>query len=528
MIKKPILILLFVLWASVGWATDYYVDCSLGTGANDGTSPTDAWQTLSAITGLSNGDDLYLKNDTTCTVSSAANELDITWNGVDADNRSVIGCYTSEGVFTCTVKPIIDGQGTYPTVENGLVRYKGTTAIYITIENLNVRNSGWYGIVVNDTTTPAPTGGTGILIQKNYIYRSETAGILLYRTDDSTVTLNTVEESSYLTSPSGGIVVSANGLDNGSNNNTVSYNTVFHTYEGINITRKAEDNIVEYNVVYDTRGPHIYMDASKRTTVRYNLVYDSSEKASWNGSTPGILLDNESAYGYCFLGGNKIHNNLIAGTSTGISMQNQRQWNADETCTLDDNLIYANTIVDVTLASLRNRFYGDEGAQTCNGTTCTPWSGNEFKNNISWTLSGGNHVRLCDTAGLGIDYENNLWDDDPGTGACDDASDPANSDPGLTLKSGWQTLTAEGVTGQEFSFDGPTAHGVDDGIDITDYNNRISNDPITTDFHIPGAIVVSTTEDGAYPDIGAWLYGDGGPSDPVYPLQGVAGNFKIE
>jgi len=108
MMKKILFILILLLSFTASLeAADYYVYCG-GSGTNSGTY-ANPWLTISAITGLSAGDDLYFKDGSIC-----REKLVLSVSGTGASTRSIIGCYDGDGDFDCTGKtlPIISGADT--------------------------------------------------------------------------------------------------------------------------------------------------------------------------------------------------------------------------------------------------------------------------------------------------------------------------------------------------------------------------------------------------------------------------------
>ena len=438
-----------------------------------------AWKTISRVNDHSfdTGDDVYFK----CGETWSGTNLSIDWNG-SGNDRTIIGAYYNNGGIPAYgvsgSRPIIDGSNwTFPSSEKGLIDCTNNTGGFITIKDLYVKHSKYYGIIIKNC-------GIKNLVENCYVYRSKMHGIILGRVNNSTVTRCTVEESSYLTKPMGGIVVSAYGIEGRADNNTISYNTVFHAYEGINgASRKARWSIVEYNVVYDCRSFHIYVDASKFAIVRYNLSYSSSDTSSWNGPSYGIVVDNENARGYCYTGGNEIYGNLVAFNRYGISLLNEYQRKTNSNCTQDDNIVYNNTIIDSAGYNIR---VWDAGKNN--------WSGNEIKNNISLTVTAGS-FHVYGSNSTGVTWSNNLFDENPGGNA---ATNAVIGDPKLLKTSGWRSIPPGTATGTEWSIQaGSAAQGK--GLSINGYMEKIYDCDFTAD-----PITVKKKTD-VTPDIGAWM-----------------------
>ena len=151
MIKKLIIFCILLLLPLSAIATDRYCDCSSpGTtnAAHDGTSGGGGLFVSKADIELNedefaDGDDLYFLNGSEC---SGNIQLDITWdgdgpavpwNGSDAVDWSIIGCYTSTDDFTCATKPIISIN----TTDGDYSAIKVTERDYIQVQDLSFKNT---------------------------------------------------------------------------------------------------------------------------------------------------------------------------------------------------------------------------------------------------------------------------------------------------------------------------------------------------------------------------------------------------
>jgi parallel beta-helix repeat protein len=456
-VRKLFLILLFVLIPLLGYAgTSYYVDCE-DAGTDSGTF-ANPWQSIAKVNdqSFSTGDDVYLAVNTTC---NSTEEFQITWSGTSGD-WVVIGAYYGDGQFGLNgnSRPIINasGVGSYPSYLNAIeVVRTDYSASYVKIADLRVEESPSYGIVYSKTNN--------FEVDNCYVYRSKRQGIIISKTHTGTVSDNTVQEASYLTSPGAGIEIHGGQVIDLTYGVTVTRNTVFHSYEGIGFYGKTRNSTMEYNISYDNRLYHLYIASSSLNVMRYNIAYESVDYGPPGGEPDGkerdvmIAVDNEHHGAItCYNTGNEVYGNLVAGGKTGIHLQCTYciEVPADN-CGLTNTKVYNNTIVDMTQYNIR--VYAQTG----------DWSGNEIKNNVSWTLSGGNHISPCAPTGVTFDY--NLWDEDPGTGNCDDAQDPANASPDLAQSTGWQSMTAGSVDGTEFQPNsGSPAIGA--GVDLGEYN----------------------------------------------------------
>lgn len=452
----------------------HYVDCSSGTnGTGTYASP---WNTITSVNSheFSTGDDVYFKVETTCTPSA---KLTIDWEGTSED-RVIIGAYYGDGQFGLNgnARPIIDGNShTVPAYNSsqGLIEnaYGTPTGDYLTIQDLRINNSGNYGIQI---------GNVGNLIISNcYVYRSKQNGMLIYKVITASIQDNVIEEASYLTGPRAGLTINGANVENSTSGITVTRNRVFNCYEGIGLYKKVKDTIVEYNTVYDNRTYHIYIDASKYITIRYNLVYESSGMGPDGARDSLIHSDNEVERGYCYIGGSKIYGNLIAGGRVGITLQDS---SGALNCGQDDNLIYNNTIVD---CQTNFNFLGDDAS----------WSGNEVKNNISWTVTAGDSNHSNDYSPSGVTWSHNNFDESVSGNA---ATNAVIDDPKLTKTSGWRSISPGSFDGTEWSLQESSINN-NAGIPIDRYNDRIYSSNYNAD-----TIPVNTKID-ISPSIGAWM-----------------------
>ena len=179
--KKLIFIICFILlFPTLGLTTNRYVTCAGGATStdHDGTSGSE-YVSIDDIllnsSDFADGDDLYFLNGSTCNGSSNIEGLDIKgaafpwegdgpappWNGTDAVDWSIIGCYTSIGAHTCATKPKIqtydnvDGSGTGQDYsDNNGITLGGLG--YFQIQDLDIRNT-----TINYTGYPGQ-GSTGI------------------------------------------------------------------------------------------------------------------------------------------------------------------------------------------------------------------------------------------------------------------------------------------------------------------------------------------------------------------------------
>lgn len=477
-----ILALLFPVMAHAGHqdAGDaHYVDCSGSDGDGSFATP---WNNINSVNShsFSSGEDVYFKKNIVCTYTSVNDQLVIDWTGTAA-NRVWVGCYEAENDFDCGLTPgsptsraTLDGDnnqypgGTEATKYRAMIKVDGDAYDYITIEDFYVKDSGASGIRVENADY--------VDIINNYLENMLNNAILVAYSHDFNVTGNyTVDSCTY--SSSAAITITDNYGTEDTYNGLVSGNWVTGGHEGIGIYKRSKNIIVEKNVVWDNNPVNIYVGGnSYNITVRYNEVYSTQGYLTYYGimsyCETSQCDDLETTCAEA-----KIYGNLIAGVKQGIYV------GASSSCPAygfysDNNLIYANTIVDSIDYNFRTKNTG---------------SGNEFKNNKSWILSGGAHVNAASPSG--VTFTHNHYNTDPGGNANDNAVIDTIS---LEKSSGWQTLAEGELDGSEFT---PTSadKGINAGIKIVSYNNRI-----TASGYDDSPITVTVADGGDPPEIGAW------------------------
>lgn len=157
-----------ILLSAQAFATTYYVDDALGSDANSGQSPSQAWKSLGKVTGSlsGTGHDVLLRSGRVFHNQS----LSIGWTGTENDWINV-SCYkvdTSGNAVECSAadtKPEINGTlephcaqadtcvrnryGAVPSTEyGGLIE---VWANYVAVRNLTLRDSGGRAVVLNST-----------------------------------------------------------------------------------------------------------------------------------------------------------------------------------------------------------------------------------------------------------------------------------------------------------------------------------------------------------------------------------------
>jgi hypothetical protein len=477
-----LIILIFILPASVFAGNSHYVDCSAGN--NGDGSFAKPWNNIESVNKkkFAMGDDVYFKVDTTCTTSR---ELKVDWTGTDED-RVIIGAYYGNKMFGLNGhdRPKIDGKNWIdPKTTKGQIEIFGDSYDYITVRDLSIMHSPRYGIRAR--------WSDNIKIENCFVFRTGNSGIFMANVEICHIDGNTVEETSINENAGAGILLSGMGVRGGTTACIISNNSVFHNYEGIGAYKGADHSIIEFNEVYDNRGYQIYLENAAYMTVRYNLVYGSSDWKRWRRSAhaPGSAIVYESEQGRCndlphvypYIGNSKIYGNLIAWTDSGISLTDQCAGSAQV-----GNKIFHNTIV----GCVNNFRFGDN----------IGWSDNEIKNNISFTISTekgqptSRHVYKNHYNRNGVIWSHNNFNSPVSGNAANNA---VIGDPLLNKTSGWRKITPGSANGIEWSLQ-PKSPLINKGISIKGYNERIHSMD-----HSANKVQVKTSSNIA-PDIGAW------------------------
>jgi hypothetical protein len=485
--------MLMLLLPSLSFAsTVHYVDCSASSnGIGTFGKPFNSLRAVNtAKSKFAAGDDLYFKVGTTCTLTSDADRLQVTWSGVNEANRTIIGAYYGNGLFGLggNARPIISGaNNSYPGQEQGAVDVRNRT--YVTVRDLNFQYCGRTGATAAKAIDVRDS--SYINIENNNIYRAYDTGILFAKVNTGNILYNQVSEVGYPIFPKGGAAIEVTAANSASatKNIRVAYNHVSGSKnEGIGLYKKVTNSIVEYNVVRDIKSFYIYIDAGQYNIIRYNLVYNStySPHSCFPARSHGISLVNEDQRKYLFMGYNEVYGNLIAGVRHGINLGCEIVKTIPSAFCFPGDKIYNNTIIDADTSIM----------------IWDPSSSNnlEIKNNLSWIVTegiGSRHIATGSPAG--VTWSNNLFYGGPKvTGNAANAM--VNKNPRLAKKSGWRSLRADSLKGNEFSPDSDSpAIGV--GLPIEGYTRRIANadysaTPInlTTKVYSPGSL-----------SVGAWM-----------------------
>jgi hypothetical protein len=410
--------ILFLLIASTAFGTTYHIDPDYGSGGDGAyTTPYDEWNDLPS---MSNGDDVYLKCDT---ILSPTSYLNVTWEGVDAGNPTVIGSYYMDGgspIYGVSGnRPIIEGNYTVPTsIWSGMINVSSKD--YVHIENLHIKQSHGYGIYiygdVADGGTPVDpwTDSDYFQVTNCKIEGAWLTGILInenptnYGVVDGCEVTRTAYGWKYggMTDWAAALVVT---------HSPQAYTTIKNCYihenwgEGLGGFTDLRGGItdvgyvtIEDNIVWNNRRVDLYLNAMSNCTVRRNILLGAATDAEfmsggviegrrWNQY--GIWLNSEDNNGRLSNANNNlIYNNLVAGHYSGIG-------HGTESSTIEQsgNKIFNNV-------SVGNRYNYSISNNLENAT----YTGNETKNNIFYCPTG----TLCSNTNATTAWKENFSDMD--------------------------------------------------------------------------------------------------------------------
>jgi len=430
---------------SVAVSGVYYADFS-SSGDNVGSwnHPFKNAETINNYT-FDPGDDLYFKAGST---NSMSTNLVVDWAG-SASNRVIIGAASAEGVFTLggSARPILDGNSTVPaSVNNGLIHVWMHDG-YVTVENLEVKDSNGSGIQIAYSTDYQNTSSMYNIVDNCFTNVSERQGILLARNSYSMVQDSIIYKASNDGSSGAGIEITGTQEEGLSNYNEANGNTVYQCNEGIGAYLGSRYTTIDGNTVYNTR-VGIYAANARNGTIKNNIIYQTPSGEDY-GLGYMIYIDNEGHnpnVTFRETGNWDIYDNYVAGALNGIGLGNNGSGNTPPVYQHDNN-IYGNIIVDC-----EHNFYF--------GANVSGWTDNYIYSNYSF---------IFDDASEGLVHSSNYspygvtWDDADGgegnffnsavTGNANDADNPATNAYTMTKDTGWRTLTPGDVDSDDFALD---------------------------------------------------------------------------
>ena len=407
--RRTFLILILLLFAPIVHAAVYHIDPTVSTsGTGTAASPFKSWSNLPS---MSTGDDVYFKCGTTFQPTSRCL---VSWGGT-AENRAVIGAYYLSGgspIYGVSGnRPILNGQThTYPsrTSYHGMVHVIAQD--YVTIQDLDITESGYYGISVSGDITNYPTSYTNaayFVIQNCRVYSTYANSIVISNNsynygviDGCEVGKGSEKSRLYGERITGSLTLASCNFAYTEIKNCIVYDS--HG-EGISTNRvvanaTSEDSgyaNIHHNLMYNNKQLSVYADASRYNEIHDNVIFGLGpdyigaytiailDGRKWNGS--GIVLNTENTRGTDpypdpiladSLRYNKVYNNIIAGCRTGITLSSDHPPEEGGTLVMDGNEIYNNTLI----GNGRNLNFG---IKLANYTM----SGNVVRNNISFCPS---------------------------------------------------------------------------------------------------------------------------------------------
>ncbi len=453
-----ILIVLSTVFSAFG--ATYYISND-GNDSNSGLSDAQAWASVGmAHSNLSSGDEVYFKCGSTFDHRLGG------WGSAIVDgtsgNHTVYGAYYmnngQETVGVSGQKPIfIDGTDATVNEWKGLIELYGDN--YITLENLDVRNSGYYGVKVYDSSNISLIGlsvsgseKTGLMLQdcgSNSISVSgcnisaKDIGVRVDNTDTVDITRNIIHDTgSY------GVLVSSGG---------------------------DSANIAE-NIIYSTIGNGIYLNKTENNSILRNLIYSSNK----SGISTYITSSNDTS------DNTKIVGNMIANTTGGGV-----DFYSEVNLTIPNFEMYNNSIVGcgVGLELSNNISFSNSNIKN-----------NIFKDNSNQFSGSSNHA--------GVTFSNNLWSTSTsGAPAADSAIVIGNP---LLSRADWSNITAGTLKVSDFALL-ENSPAINAGATISSPYHTLMNCDASD---LPETVVLLNQSDHDGFEIGADIYSTSTTPDP--------------
>lgn len=466
----------------------YYVSNG-GNDNADGLSDATAWATVGKVNSFAfaSGDDVYFNSND----SWGGQQLMIDWGGT-ANDRVTIGAYYMDGgnevVGVSGNKPVIDGNDAVPGEYAALVQVQASD--YTDIENLRVINSEGRGVAVSFSSNNR--------VSNVETYNTYREGIISWRSDTGIFEDNDVSEASRVwpefcglpensCSWPGALVIASGGPNLLSFGNIVRRNVVYENYgEGIGLYQGPYNNIVEDNILYANRAVQIYVDASYDNIIRNNLVYGTTDPTYWRAGFPGIGIEinDETGQGFALSENNKIYNNVVAYSRTGISIATSYSDSV-----FRDSDIYNNTFID-NLIGIDSRGNG-------------PWQNSFVRNNIIWAISGDAELYGGRDNHFGLTFENNNWSSPPPVGGA--GVGDVIGVPNISKTTGWRSMVGGDLTYQDFALTS-SSPGIDQGMTVPAYDAN-ALDPTSV---WPNINTLDQNNFGSGWEMGAFVYDPGG------------------
>jgi hypothetical protein len=491
--KKPIFVIVLLLFCSTANAATYYVSTS-GNDSTGSGSITSPWRTISyGESQLSSGDTLILRGGT----YTGPSNCNISWNVSGTTLRAYSGeTPILDGQFLQPAgfsSPPSSGSSSYPdALYDNIITASGTD---ITIDGLTIIKSTGGGIGLKNATYSTIQNchveycmHFGIDTGKTNYHGYNANGAKLYSADDA---YNTVDSCSVFYcnyardskvynvwgNIKTGIAIHGNGCV--VKNCTVAFNPC----AGIEVWAGG-NHVIEDNIVYGNGLTQIHLACCGRTIVRNNVVYGVEDRSPYTteygsssaadyGVGKGLSVAVEtwaaghSSIDYPWDIGHWIYGNQTAGCAINLHFGHEGttsnpQYQINE---IAQTKIVNNSFVESNFTTDLHDFM--EAAISINDGGHLG-AGIEIKNNIVFQTTSP-ITRGRNGTPSEIDFGYNLWSTAPGSWA-QDSTDPTYSGyPSVSVSnylqktSGWTSLSPGGLDADDFDLQSGAAYAIDSG-----------------------------------------------------------------
>lgn len=360
-------------------ATDYYVDGSSGGGGSG--SIGSPWNSISSITGVVDGDNLYFKKGTTVTGT-----LSVNWNGTSSVSPSIIGAYGSGA------RPIIDATG----VNNAVNLLSGANELLISglnlksaaQSNLRIRALN-QNITVDDCLIEGAVAGHGITLDGSHFRLS-----------------NSILKNNGTTGSHHGIYVDTTGAS--TDIILESTETTGNTGSGFKINSgnlaRVSGIIIRYCNIHGNGNHGIEDEAADAAQYYYNLIYGNGVI---DGGNEIFMSSNAGTF---HSRSNVIYNNvLVHGIANYASIKAQTgstgHWLTNNVIYPSGTAFYLEGVSSGAFSGVDyNCYYGGTTKWILNGSTYTTFASwkagsgfdaNSFNQDPGFESYGSNDYRLA-------------------------------------------------------------------------------------------------------------------------------------
>jgi len=571
------LTLLLIFVCSPAWGADYYIDITDTGSTNQGSyaEPYNSWSTVNtALDGASAGDGFYFKAGATHILTGPITPDASGSSG----NHITIGAYDGDGDFDVAWanRPILNGavgtlewpdpSGAIPDFDSAGESYRGVIWIlnqsHITVQDLNITNSGVFGIYAHDGTEPLDDSGS-IWIKRCTVDYANMGGILLGRQNigyPATGYLSQgglfpgnpgVDVAQTVNGPQGSKLCTYSLVEDceikyvdrlaaergnqgasigivGSRNVLVRRNKCSTSRgEGIGIyancwpvtARYTGWSTIEYNYIWDQGRIGSYLAMVRNVNWRYNLIDADHTNDTYDGISGyprkqdnlydsklwgrGLNIGHETEIEDCGgPAGGLTHDIWVYGnifTNLWTGLSFGNEYGAADTG-MDNIKVYNNTFVNCYEAV----YWAGYSYLSMAGS-----SGGEFKNNIIYNVDADNPPFGSNTPSANFTGDYNMYESTQAVipDALEGAHDQYETTPSISKTTGWDDITGGAQSGAEVALqEGSPA--IDTALDLGDTytmllnvdNCDFSTDPITLEL-----ISQERTGDTLW-DIGADIY----------------------